>query len=319
MKRTRSLFILLSFFISFLQTHSAHAQSNQADVSIVMVPSNPDPGSIVLLEARSFGADLDLANMNWKYNGKVIVSGTGQKKISVTAPLAGQTGIVTLTVSGIGYGATTTSIAIRPASVDLLWEAADAYTPPFYKGKAMFPVNGLVKITAIPAISAPRNLSYTWSKNGSAEQSSSGYGKSSFVWKHSEFNPKDQVAVEAKGGLYNGTASITVTPTSPSVVAYQNKEGFIDYARGFGSMITLNQPGAILHFEPYYFSAPRSISSDLTVEMTNNNIAVGGDPRPNEIRVSRPESPVDANLKVAISTAVYSLQHLERIFTIAFR
>ena len=45
-----------------------------------------------------------------------------------------------VTVNGVENDGTsiTQSISVMPASIDLIWQA-HSYTPPFYKGKALFP------------------------------------------------------------------------------------------------------------------------------------------------------------------------------------
>lgn len=140
----------------------AHAQV--VDVSIEMVPTDPKPGETVTLTAKSYGSDINQSVVSWSYNGKVIASGTGRTSVSVVTPASGAVGTVTVTVNSPGLQQGGATLTLRPGSLDLLWEAVDAYTPPFYKGKALLPVGGAVKLTAIPAPSAPRNLSYNWSK-----------------------------------------------------------------------------------------------------------------------------------------------------------
>lgn len=294
------------------------AQSVTADLSIDVVPTNPNPGQTVTLTAQSYGADLSQASMVWTYNNTVVARGIGKTSIILTAPGAGAAGVITATMEGSGLqeGVSYTTV-IRPASSDLLWEAADAYTPPFYKGKALLPVGGLIRVTAIPSAGAPKALSYSWSRNNSAMQAESGFGKSSITFRNNALNAQEKIDLSINSGTFSGTNILRLSPTGPLVAAYENREGFIDYANGHVSDITLNKTGAIFHFEPYYFSTPNNSITDLEIDTT-----IDGDhivpSQQNEIAISKPESGVRSSIALAITTVSYSLQHLEKTFSILF-
>lgn len=306
------LMIVLSFpsFIS--------AQSVSIDLSINAIPSNPAPGEVVSLTVQSYGLDLTQSTLVWAYNGTVVAQGVGKTSISIKAPVAGAAGVISATVqaSGTQDGASTT-IVLRPASSDVLWEAADAHTPPFYKGKALLPIGGLVRITAIPSGGAPKSLSYTWSRNNSAMQTESGYGKSSLVFRTNPLYGQERVDLTINGGTFSGTNTVRLNTSNPLVLAYETKEGLIDFTRGYDSTISLSKPGAILHFEPYYFSTPTNSKSDLELDTKIDGDAVSLTDQ-YEIALSRPEGGVRSTIALAVTTAAYSLQHLEKTFTLLF-
>jgi hypothetical protein len=70
----------------------------------------------------------------------------------------------------------------------LLWQANDAYVPPFYKGKALLTEGSDVKIVAMPEIKSgsgtinPKNLTYSWKKDYTNDPDGSGYGIHSYVF-----------------------------------------------------------------------------------------------------------------------------------------
>lgn len=293
------------------------AQTLGSDLSVDIVPSNPQPGQTVTLTAKSYSVDINQATLSWNYNGKAIAQGVGKTSVSVVAPNAGVPAVVTVTMGGLGMESTSASVVLRPASVDLLWEAADAYTPPFYKGKALVPVGGILRFTAIPSASAPKSLSYTWERNGSALADVSGYGKSSILIRNDALNPQESIDVSATTGTFSGVGSIKVAPYAPLAIAYKTNDGFIDYANGNDSTIRLTTPGTVLHFEPYYFSTPGSITSDLAISTTVDGESVTTVPQ-NELALSRPDNATQSTLKLAIATVAYSLQHLEKTFTLLF-
>ena len=315
MYRSLSIIFLLCSIFAFATV--GVAQSIPADISLETIPLDPQAGSTVTIKATSYGVDLTQANLVWSYNNKIIGSGIGKTSITITAPASGAVGTITLTVSGAGFDATTSTLTLRPGSVDVLWEAVDAYTPPFYKGKALLPTGGLLRATAIPAPTAPKGVSYSWTENGSALPDLSGYGKSSIVFRHNALNGEENISVSAIGGLFTGTGSIRITPIDPSIVVYQNKEGFVDYTTGYTQDATLNQPGAVLRFEPYYFSTPRGVQNDLSFNLQVNDTTLSNQDQPNELRFSQPGNGI-AQIKALITTVRYSLQNAQKAFTIRF-
>jgi hypothetical protein len=312
MKRFLSLVLLGGI----LATKTVFAQSESIDLSIIAIPNDPLPLQQVRLEVKSYAMNLDSATITWKSDGRILDSGVGRTRLTVTAPANG--GVATITASVGGIGQAVASITLRPSSVDMLWEAADAYTPPFYKGKALPPINGVFRVTAIPAANVPRNLVYRWSRNGSSQQTSSGYGKSSLLFRNSELQTTERVDVSAESGNFTGASSITITPRAPSLVAYQSIDGFIDYANGSTKTISSNQPGTVVRFEPYYFSRSRSITSDLSFNFDVADQPIAGTQTPNELRLSRPEGGGAVSIHAVVDTVTYSLQHIDRLFTLIF-
>ncbi len=312
----RSLLSLLIAISILTVPFSAIAQSSTLDVTIEIIPLNPEPGESVSLKAISYGADLNQAQITWNYNGKLIASGTGVTTASVVAPVSGSTGVVSVIVKAVGFDDTISNITMRPGSVDLLWEASDAYTPPFYKGKALLPVGGEVRITAILSATAPKGASYTWSRNNSVVGDASGYGKSSLTFTQNMLINQEKVDVSVSGGTFGGTTTIRLVPDEPQVVAYQNNEGFIDWANGYRDTIFFNKPGMLLHFEPYYFSTIRGVS-DLIFDIKVDNQAISPG-TPNEIGLSRPAQAGQSSLSLAITTVAYGLQHVEKTFNLLF-
>jgi len=309
--------LFIGICIAFVVTiTTAHAQSSN-EITLTTIPLDPQPLQSVTITAESYGADLNQTSITWRYNEKVIDAGVGRTSITLTAPSSGSVGTVTMSAA-INGEAITSTILLRPASMDLLWESTDSYTPPFYKGKALAAVNSTIKVSAIPSSSAPKQLVYNWSRNNTVLGSLSGFGKSSLVFKNSELQPSEQVRVEAMTGAFNGSSNLTITPSNPSVIAYQKSEGFIDYTHGSSSEITTNQPGLIVRLEPYFFSVPASIAQNLLFSITENGSEISSDTIPNELYLSAPETKGRSLFMIAINTVAYTLQNLTRNFSITF-
>lgn len=305
------------FLISPISKMAAQVPGLSIDLAIEMSPLNPNPGDKVSLKATSYSVDLSQLNIVWNYNGKVVASGIGKNQISIIAPAAGTTGIINATVNGMGLTSGSAVIYLRPASVDLLWEATDAYTPPFYKGKALLPPGGTIKISAIPSASAPKNLTYNWSRNGSVLGNASGFNKNSLTIKQDTLDNQERINLDIKGGAFSGSSSTNLTASDPILLAYKKNEGFIDYANGFDKTIFINTSGVILHFDPYYFSIPNSLKNDLTFNTFLNNQQVYPD-QPNEISISKADA-VSVNIRMDIMTTAYSLQNIDKSFSLSFK
>lgn len=309
--------IVLGLILSLAPAH-LFAQTQAVDVTITPSPNDPKPFQQVTLTASSYGTDLSTARLSWSYDGTFIASGVGRTSVVVAAPASGKASIVTLNVTANDFAPTTATLIIRPSSIDMLWEAADSYTPPFFKGKALLPSNGLVRVVAVPSITAPKGITYTWKHNGIAMPESSGVNQTSILFANKSTNATEDVSVAATSGLFAGGSTISINTRAPSLVGYQVHDGFIDYANGFLTTATIAGSGALLRFEPYYFSSARSILNDLQYEFALDGTTVAGTPVANELPLTRPTNGGQSTLKVSILAAVYNLQQVIRTFTLNF-
>lgn len=310
----RFIFLVIALTLGFF--HMTHAQT--ADISLSSIPSDPQPLQTVTITAESFGVDLNQANITWQYNGRTIDGGVGRKSISITAPAGGATGTITMTASGTSFTSTNATLILRPASIDLLWEAADSYTPPFYKGKALPVTNSLIRVTAVPSSAAPKQLVYTWSRDNTVLGSLSGYGKNSLLLRNSELDASERIAVSGQSGTFSGTSNITITPGNPSLVVYQKNEGFIDYANGSSTALNTTAGGLILRMEPYFFSTPTSPTQNLAFAITETNVNITNSTTPNELYLSAPDTRGNSLFTIAVEAINFSLQQISRNFSINF-
>ncbi len=220
-----SFFLLFSSVFSL--SVSAQELSQTADLAIRAVPSDPAPGQTIVLEAISFSVDLSQASLSWTYGGKPVASGFGKTRISVLAPISGAVATATVTVSAAGTGQLSASTTFHPGSVDLLWEGASSSVPPFYKGRPLLARGGFIRVVAIPSSGAPKQASYQWSRNDSAQPALSGAGKSSILLQNTTFEQQEKINLSIQGGLFQGTGALTIGPQPLSVVAYQKKKDLL--------------------------------------------------------------------------------------------
>lgn len=316
--RTIAFSIISILGALLLSVQPIFAQSQSIELSISAIPTNPKPLEQVQLTVSSFSTDLNRSSITWTLNGRLIESGTGKTRVTVTAPATGGTAQIGVTSSNGGTQSGSGTFTLQPGNIDMLWESVDGYVPPFYKGKALPIVNSTIRVSAIPTANSPKQQSYTWTRNDIAQQSSSGYNRSSYTYTNNELQRADTVRVTSGSGFFSGTNSVTITPRTPSLVAYQKHEGFIDYANGATSTLSLTGPGSVLKFEPYYFSTPQTIDQNLNIQMTIDDEDLGTLIPPNELRLSRPENGGVSSLQISIIPTVYSLQNLARTFRLIF-
>lgn len=309
------------FFIVFLFICSISSTAfgqQQSDLSISAFPEYPAPGATVTLTLGSYDVNVDQSSVVWRYNNKLIDGGAGKKSITVVAPGAGSVGVVTASVTGAGFGSTTVSYTLRPGSIDLVWEAVDAYTPPFYKGKALASTNSLIRVVGISAASAPKQFVYTWSRNDTTLGSLSGLNRSNLLFRNNELDTSELIGLTGQSGNFTGSASITIPITNPSMVVYEKEDGFINYAKGFSNAFATKDPGVILRIEPFFFSVASSVIKSLAFTVMQNDLNITNPSVQNELYLSAPSAGGNSNIQIVIDTITETFQSVTRNFTISF-
>ena len=185
------LFIAIAI-VPFCST-KAQETIQAIDMTIKSSVENPQPEQVVLLEAISYGVDLSQASLLWTYNNKRVSSGRGNTSISIVAPKSGLVGTVTVTATVVGLSPISASLTIRPGSVDLLWEGADANVPPFYKGRPLVPIGGIGRVVAQPINANPKGAYFSWQRNTNAVQNASGISKATFLFQNTSFETKENI------------------------------------------------------------------------------------------------------------------------------
>lgn len=222
-----SLFVFICLFGSFSIANSQGFDLG-GEINVELVPSIPKAGESVYVFLTSYSTNIDLANITWKINGKVMKSGVGEKIFNFSMGGSGQTTTLGITVKTQGGGEIVKTFSLKPISVDLVWES-DGFIPPFYKGKSLFSHQNKVTVVAIPHIPNsngleinPKNLIYKWRKNGSVIDNVSGYGKNSYTFEGSLISRPVTIGVEVSSisdGI--GYANITLDPVEPGIIIYK--------------------------------------------------------------------------------------------------
>lgn len=233
----------------------------ESDITTATIPDNPQPYQNVTVSLSSYAADLNKAFITWQSGSNIVLSGYG--KTSYAFKTAGPNTITVIDVSIAlpGSDTITKRVAINPSEVDLVWEGVDSYTPPFYRGKSLITKEGMIKVVAIPNTNTIKqgkgSITYAWKTGGGSVQSASGYNKDSYVFKNSELNNTENVAVTAESidGNYSATNSISIPIRDPQILFYKKSptEGTL-YNQELTSNTFISEDEVTVVAEPYFLA-----------------------------------------------------------------
>lgn len=311
-------FSAIFFCLLLLLTATKYVGAQLSPVSVTVDVSPEIPGAFqnVTLTLISFVVDLDKAQIVWSTNGSVRLSGIGETEFSFTTGSIGSQTTVDISITTPAGGRIDKRSLIRVSEIDLLWEATDSYVPPFYKGKALPSSESSIKVVAIPSLKSggvrlkPENLVYTWRRNFNTTPTSSGYGKSAFVFKHSYLNDVDIIDLSVSA-LDNGSRAegrIIIRVGEPKIIFYENRplEG-VRYNSALNRGFTMRGNRVTIVAEPYFFSPGDPKSSDLDYEWSVNNSPIATPENKNSLVIERGE-------RGGIARISLTLESLSKLF-----
>jgi hypothetical protein len=331
------LTVILSVFGIFSHHASAQAVSlpdvsglQTAPFTLKYFPIDPGPGQEVNFTVEGFGTDLNRSTITWIVNGKVILRGIGKTTFTTITGGVGQTlNVSTVVITPDGKDFTERTV-IRPArGVDIVWEAS-SYTPPFYKGKALFPYHGAVTLEAIPNFIRngqrlnPKNMIYTWKIDNQIISDSSGYGKNSTTLQANGLNIDPlviSVSVSSYDGTITGNGRVTIPAVQPTSEFYENNPLYgVLYNRALAQNFKLNQKEIVLETTPYFFSTTGLYNTQaLTFDWSINGNKINSTDVKNQILLRAPQGSSGAStLSVQITNPKKLLQYQTSNILIGF-
>ena len=258
------------------------AQVNTQDISVSTTPDVPGPYQDVTITLGSYITDLNRAYVSWNQDGNVALAGIGKYAYTFTTGGVGQTTNIRVTIALISGEIITKNLSFNPAELDVLWEGADAYTPPFYRGRAMPTAEGVVRVVAIPQIQNGKALLpqggyvFSWKKNDNVMSEDSGYGKSAFVYQKDYLNDIDDVQVTAQDNNTGAEAQLDIpVPVFDAQILMYASDPItgIDWDHELGSNYTVGSADKTIIAIPYFYTPADPLDSSLTYAWTIN-----GDP-----------------------------------------
>lgn len=201
----------------------------ESELNVEVIPTYPKPNTVVFIQLEMYSEDLDKAEITWNQDNKIFVKGNGKKSYSFNSGPSGTETNIEVRVKLQSGKTFYKSMRIKPVGVDLIWQS-DSYVPPLYKGKALHPKQGNLRIVAMPDfrdgngdVVAAEKLIYKWSDGTNVFDTQSGYGKNVLNIEGSLLGIANRVEVLVTNPNGIGTASeiIDIGTVTPEIVFYE--------------------------------------------------------------------------------------------------
>jgi hypothetical protein len=285
LKQVRFVVILLTFLlILYIPTAGAQITPIVEPIVLSTTPSFPSPNQTVRASIESYALNLGRSpSIRWFVDGVEISPGENARNIILNAGDLGSSQIVRVAVETEIGTIYTKDVTLRPALVDLLWQA-DSYTPAFYKGKALSPSRSKLRVQAIAQFKSsggifydPDEIVYTWKQDGRTIADSSGRGSDSVAVRGPVllFGTTIEVTAQSIDGFYGANNVKTVIPSSPKIVLYEDNPLLgIRHNRALDSPHELTQEELTFVAEPYFFTVDSRRAPNLSYAWTINRSVV---------------------------------------------
>lgn len=256
------LFILGIINIPYISSAETQIEVQEGDISVETIPNNPQPYQDVTINISSYATDLNKAIIVWQSESGTVLSGIGKTSYSFKALGPNTKTIFNINITPVGTMSTISkTVVITPSEIEIMWESADGYTPPFYKGKALHISGSLIRVVAIPNTNTIKSgngsIAYTWSNADNTVLDASGYNKNSYVFKNSMFDTKNVISVIAQSvnGNYGAENTINIPVYQPKIVFYKKSpaEGIL-YNNALNPEAVMTEDEMTVVAEPYFLS-----------------------------------------------------------------
>ncbi len=283
MKYLSLTFLLLASLTLMPKNASAQAlqslSGQQSAVSFQLSPARPGPNQQVNVSIESYSTNLDRADISWFLNNTLSQEAVGLKSFSLKTGRAGSVSNILIVIKTEDGTMLQQTINIHPASLQLVWEA-QSYTPPFYRGKALYPFQGTVKVVALPNIVTenggtldPKKLVYTWKVDGNTVASASGYGRQYILFTGSIPIKPGNIEVEATSldQVFVASGKTTLVAGSPQLLFYEDSPVYgVLYNKAIDGSKTLTNEEIKIVGIPYFIGAKERLGSGLSYDWQLN-------------------------------------------------
>jgi len=290
------VFLLGIIFIPMYLYAESEIVLQENDVDITTIPENPEPYQNVTIKIVSYATDLNKALIEWRSGSSTILSGYGKTSYSFKTFGPNTTTVFEIKITPAGsFASITKKVSISPSEIEVLWEAVDGYTPPFYKGKSFISRESTIKIVAIPNTNTIKkgsgSIVYTWKSDYKTIQNASGYNKNSYTFRNDPLNATEEITVTASAvdGKYNAIKTIYIPIVSPKIIFYKKSptEGIL-YNHALLENTLIEEDETTIVAEPY-FLALKGNERQFTYDWKINGQKVATPSKKREITI-RPSS-----------------------------
>jgi len=288
-----SIFICTKAIAQNTSTLSIPAQISeiQEQIDINVEPGVPNPGDSIKISLEAYGTDLTKADITWKIDGVVFQKGRGLIEINTIAGIAGSAKKIDVSIIPMNGPQIDKSVTIAPEKVDLVWEAK-TYTPPFYKGKALFTPQTKVVVVAFPNFKAngtigiePGGLTYNWLDNITTVPEYSGYGKNFILFEGSILHDSHTItALVTSDTSAQSNAFVDLAPFQPNVLVYEDSPLYgVLTNKALPISFFLTNSEITLTSYPYYFGFKLKNDADSKYTWSMNGADITGTNQPSMV------------------------------------
>ncbi len=314
MRRFAPMIFTLLFIALFGWHTTVFAQNvkkvEDADISAQVTPETPGASTQVTVTLQSYVTDLDRAYMSWQKNGKQQIYGYGKKQLSFTSGALGETTTITVSIKTVTGEIVNKRIVVNPAEVELLWEGADSYTPPFYRGRALPGPEGLVRVVALPQIHQGDSILdssdyiFTWKRQDQILESASGFGKNAFVFQKDYLNPNETIDVLAQNNSTGSLAraTLSVQAFQPQILFYEKNPLLgIQFQNALADGFKVQFSDKTIVAIPYFISPKNPTAQELSYEWSINGASIPVPATKNVLTIRRGTQSGTALIKLHIT------------------
>ncbi len=301
---------------------------NEGDFDLEVTPENPSAFDTVTIKVTSSLVDTNRYPIIWSVNNSVVLSGIGERTVTIKMKDYGQSINVIFSIKLID-STIQKRLSLTPQDTTMLWEAVDSYVPPFYSGKKLPTYESLVRIAAVPNFLkdkrslATKDAVYNWSRNKSVVPNAGGYGKDSILIMHNRIRPSELLEVDASStdGSSAAHAQITIPFYNPKIVFYErNPISGIKYSLATNS-IFFNTDSTIVEAIPYFFSVTNKNVNSLKFSWAMNNKAVVTTDLTNKNRLTlqKPDASGSAKIDLSVENTSKLFQSAKSSLSVLFK
>ena len=320
------LSIILTLLLLPIATWAVIETGVGSNVSASINPSDPVPGSMVVITLTGFGFDLNKALYEWSQDGFVRETGLGENKFSFQMGQLGKPTRINVSVSLNKRLIAEKSFYFEPSEINLLWQA-ETLTPPFYQGKARASAGAKIKILATPYIinqagkkENVQDLVYNWFIGGSLDSGNSGQGKNiiSIQTKPADSQLRVNLKVATKNGGSSASKTLILQLNRAELAFYEQKplEG-INYGKQIINNYELYGDESSFVAIPFFW--PLEYLGNITYGWSVNSLPVSNKEVANTLTVRQPSSGSGLNqISLQISDPLNEQLTLKGGFNIKF-
>jgi hypothetical protein len=250
-----SVFLLTPFFASAAGI-----------INIRTTPEAPGPDTPVSIKLESYVVDLTTSKIVWFINKKPVLEDVGAMTYQFTTGEMGTASVIEVLITTSPGKEFKETLTIRPATVDLLWQA-NTHVPPFYKGKALPTHRSTIRAVALPQfnpgqVTPPHTQAYEWTLNLSTGLGKgTGMNKVSFEAGMARSGVTIRVKASSQDGTSKAIRTLTIPSVPPEVIFYEDSPVFgPKYNRALPNTFKTKEAEFMIHAVPYFFS---TIDHDL--------------------------------------------------------